>query len=71
MTRKQYINKLWTLTIAIYNHPESIFPDGYKLGEALKHNKAFAKNIPATFGSYEAAWNSEHMKWAREHYGVR
>lgn len=70
MTRKQYVHKLWGLTLAIYRHPESIFPDEYKVGEALKHNKKFAKKVPETFGSYEAAWNSEAVKWAREYYGV-
>lgn len=70
MTRKQYIRKLQSLTIAIYNHPESVFPKGYKLGEALKHNRDYAKNVPAKFGSYENAWNSQVVAWARNFYGV-
>ena len=70
MTRKKYIHKLQQLTLAIYNHPSSLFPEGYKIGEALKHNKNFAKNVPTKFGSYEAAWNSEAVVWACEFYGV-
>ena len=70
MTRKQYVHKLWMLTLAIYNSEKPLLPEGYKVGEALKHNKAYAKKVPKTFGSYEAAWNCEHMKWAREFYGV-
>ena len=67
MTRKKYIHKLWGLTTAIYKHPDSAFKD-YKLGEALKHNRDFAKNVPTKFGSYDEAWNSEAMRFAREHF---
>ena len=70
MTRKKYVRKLWAVTLAVYNSPDSLFSEGYKVGEALKHNKAHAKSVPKAFGSYEAAWNSEAMKWVREHYGV-
>lgn len=68
MTRKKYIHKIQNLMIAIYNHPDSFYPDGYKLGSALKHAKEFAKQVPVKNGSYEAAWNCEAMRWAREHY---
>lgn len=70
MTRKQYVHKLWMLTLAIYKSEKPLLPEGYKVGEALKHNKAYAKKVPQTFGSYEAAWNCEATKWAREFYGV-
>lgn len=71
MTRKQYVRKLTALTIAIHNAPESNFKDGSKhLGNALRYVKAKAKTVPATWGSYDAAWNSDAMKWARKHYGV-
>ena len=70
MTRKKYIHNLWSLTLAIYRNPESNFMKGFKVGEALKNNKRAAKEVPKRFGSYEAAWNSEAMKWARQHYGV-
>ena len=70
MTRKKYIHKMQQLLLAIYNHPGSLYPDGYKIGEALKHHKKFAKEVPAKFGSYEAAWNCEIIIWACEHYGV-
>jgi hypothetical protein len=69
MTRKQYINKGQQLIIAVYNHPES-FMKGRKLGDCLKTFRDNAKRVPAKFGSYEAAWNSGAMRWAREHYGV-
>lgn len=70
MTRKKYIHKVQMLVIAIYNHPDSIYPEGYRLGEGLKRVKEAAKYIPERFGSYEAAWNSKAAKWAREYYGV-
>ena len=69
MTRKQYTHKIQQLTIAIYKHPESTV-QGCKLGTALKRTKDNAKNVPATFGSYEAAWNCDVLRWAREYYGV-
>ena len=68
MTRKQFINKGQRLMLAIYNDPNGLYPDGFKIGEALKKFKENAKNVPKTFGSYEEAWNCEPMKWAREHY---
>ena len=71
MTRKKYINKIQALTLAVYRHPESNFLHGFKVGEALKHVKEHAKTVPKTYGSYEAAWNDEALKWAREHYGVK
>lgn len=70
MTRKTYVHKLWNLTLAIYRDPESNFMEGYKVGNAFRHNKDFAKNVPEKFGSYEAAWNSETMVMCRKRYGV-
>lgn len=70
MTRKEYINKIQALTLAIYRNPESSFLKGFKVGDALKRVKERAKDVPKTYGSYEAAWNSDVLKWAREHYGV-
>jgi len=68
MTRKQYINKGQQLILAIYKHPQSLYPEGQKIGEHLKHFKKNAKSVPEKFGSYEAAWNCDIMKWARENY---
>lgn len=68
MTRKQYINKGQQLILAIYNHPQSLYPEGQKIGEQLKRFKKNAKFVPEIYGSYEAAWNCAIMKWAREHY---
>ena len=70
MTRKKYIHKLQNMITAIHKDPASIYPEGCKLGESLKHARDFAKEVPKNFGSYEAAWNSEAMVWARNHYGV-
>ena len=70
MTRKKYIHKIQSLIIAIHNHPTSLYPEGYKLGESLKHARDYARNVPKNFGSYEAAWNCEAIAWARNHYGV-
>jgi hypothetical protein len=70
MNRKQYIRKIQAVQIAVYNSKESFYPDGFKLGDALKHSRDFAKEVPKKFGSYEAAWNSDIMKWCREHYNV-
>ena len=70
MTRKKYIHKLQNLCLTVHRHPDSIYPEGHKLGESLKHVRDFAKEVPKNFGSYEAAWNSEAMVWARNHYGV-
>lgn len=70
MTRKKYIRNVQRMMIAIFNHPKSFYPDDYKLGEALKHIRDHAKEVPTKFGSYAAAWNSETMNWIKDHYGV-
>ena len=70
MTRKKYIHKVQELVLAIHRHPASLYPEEYKVGTALKHVRDYAKKVPKNFGSYEEAWNSEHMIWACEHYGV-
>lgn len=70
MTRKQYVRKITALTIAIHNAPDSNAVNGFKIGNALRHVRANAKTVPATWGSYDASWNSDVMKWAREYYGV-
>ena len=65
MKRKQYIHKLWAVTIQMRKK----FPEIHEkmgIGQALKHNRDFAKNVPEKFGSYEAAWNSEAMVKLRE-----
>ena len=65
MKRKQYIHKLQAITVECSRK----FPEWYAkggVGQALKHNRDFAKNVPEKFGSYEAAWNSEAMVKLRE-----
>lgn len=66
MTRKTYIKKLRALAVAIATHPTSAIE--YSTGEAQKHIVRYAKKVPANFGSYAAAWNSEAMIWARRFY---
>ncbi len=68
MTRKKYIKKGQALMVAIAKHPETIYPKGFKIGQALKYFKGYAKNVPGIHGSYQAAWDSDVMKWARNHY---
>ena len=59
MTRKTYVHKLWAVTVAF----SKAFPaKDMKIGNALRHNKDFAKNVPKTFGSYEAAWNNPALQ---------
>lgn len=70
MTRKKYIHKVQEMILAVHRHPSSLYPEGHKVGTALKHVRDYAKEVPKNFGSYEAAWNSEAMIWAREYYGV-
>lgn len=57
MTRKTYEKKMKALLVAIYNHPESHFPEDYKIGEALKHYNAKTIDLSKVGGSYKAAWN--------------
>lgn len=70
MTRKQYIKKVQQLELAIFRHPESTFPEGYKVGNATRHTARATKSVPKGFKSYQEAWDSEPMRWAREYYGV-
>lgn len=71
MTRKQYTRRVQALALAIYHHPESIYPKNYRIGDALRHIRDVSKNVPKMFGSYAAAWNCDAVKWAREFYGVK
>ena len=68
MTRKTYEKKMKALMVAIYNHPESHFPEDYKIGEALKRWNAKTIDLPKVGGSYKAAWNSEPLIFCRRHY---
>ena len=68
MTRKQYINKMQNLMLAIYKDPQSRFPNDYKIGKAIREFKRNTKNVPGNFGSYKAAWDCEPMRFARKHY---
>lgn len=68
MNRKTYIHKMQHLLLAIYNHAESFYPENYKIGLALKRVKEAASTVPVMFGSYDKAWNSETLKWARNYY---
>lgn len=70
MTRKQYERRVQELILAIYRHPSSNFPEGYKVGNSLRYFKRRSKGVPKDFGSYEEAWNCKEMRWAREFYGV-
>lgn len=73
MTRKKYINNMQRLILAIYNHPDSNYPDGYKVGNSLRKIKLETK-LPiviegqCTFRSYEEIWNSSIIKFARQYY---
>lgn len=66
MKRKTYIKKIWALEAAIAKHPSTM--SEIMTGESLKHSTRYAKKVPANFGSYEAAWNCDAMKWARSYY---
>ena len=66
MKRKQYIHKMWAVTVECSKRFPEWYEHGGNLGQALKHNKDFAKDVPKTFGSYEAAWNCEAMVKLRE-----
>lgn len=68
MTRKKYIHNMQRLALAIYNHPDSFYPDGYKIGKLLKRIKREAKDVPSRCGSYENAWNN--IERTRHHYGI-
>lgn len=68
MTRKTYEKKMKALLVAIYNHPESHFPESYKIGETLKHYNAKTIDLSKVGGSYKAAWNSDIFKWCRRYY---
>lgn len=68
MTRKQYINKAQVLVIAIHKTIHKTSHKRYKLGNALRTFRDGAKNVPGEFGSYEAAWNCDAMRFARKHY---
>ena len=68
MTRKKYINLGTKLVVAMYKSPDSIVK-GVSVGSMIRHFRDNAKHVPEVFGSYEAAWNCEAMKWARENYG--
>ena len=61
MKRKQYIHKLWAVTLECSRKFPEWYEQGTGLGQAFKHNRDFAKNVPEKFGSYEAAWNSEAL----------
>lgn len=63
MTRKQYYRKGQQLVIAINNYHNL-----GNVGKALAHFRDSHKNAPKQFGSYENAWNSEAVKWARKFY---
>ena len=66
MTRKQYKNKVRELIIAVYNNSCK----DYKLGVTLKQSQDIdnIKDVAKRFGSYEAAWNCDAMRWARQFY---
>ena len=68
MTRKTYEKKMKALLVAIYNHPESNFPESYKIGETLKHYDAKTIDLSKVGGSYKAIWNSEQFIFCRRHY---
>lgn len=68
MKRKTYEKKLRAMLAAIYHHPESNFVNSYSLGQGMKYSMSHAREGAKNFGSYEAAWNNDAMRWAREFY---
>lgn len=66
MTRKEYVRKLQALVIAVYRK-DGIRGHG-SLGKSLRHVRDSAKDVPAAWGSYDAAWNCDFLRWARHYY---
>lgn len=71
MTRKKYINNLIRLAIAIYRHPNSVYPENYKIGNSLRDiRRKGAQSAIKNFGSYDKAWNNEAIVFTRKFYGL-
>ena len=68
MTRKEYVHKMQALVLAMRNHPESRYAGGYKVGNALRNVRNASDKAVRLFGSYQGAWDSVWIKWARAHY---
>lgn len=70
MTRKQYQRRIQELVIALHNDPEMTFTENDKVGIATRRAHDNAKRAAQLFGSYDAAWNCEAVKWLRNRYGM-
>lgn len=70
MTRKQYQRRMQELVIAVHNDPEITCTGRDTIGVATRRTHDNAKRAAQLFGSYEAAWNCEAVKWLRNRYGM-
>lgn len=68
MTRKQFQRRIQELVIALHKDPEMTFTE--KVGIATRRAHDNAKRAAQLFGSYEAAWNCDAVRWLRNKYGM-
>lgn len=62
MKRKTYYHKGMNLVRAINKQ------SGTNTGKSLAHFRDFHREAPQLYGSYQGAWDSEPMKFARRFY---